>query len=70
MNAQALLSYFSFSGWRTEPTKKAKDFPPEAYSYDDDIDPKIVAAIQKKADEKLDQQEWTVIERLGDGVKR
>jgi len=66
MNAQALLSYFSFSGWRTEPTKKAKDFPPEAYSYDD-IDPKLVAAIQEKANEKLDQQEWTVIERLGDG---
>jgi hypothetical protein len=70
MNAQAILSYFSFSGWRNDPPKKAKDFPPEAYSYDDPIDPKIVAAIQEKANEKLDQQQWTVIERIGDGANR
>jgi hypothetical protein len=70
MDAHALLSYFSLSSWRSEPQKKAREFPPEAYSYDDDIDPKIVAAIQKKADEKLDQQEWTVIERIEDGIRR
>lgn len=70
MNAQAILSYFSLSHWRTEPKKPAKDFPAEAYSYDEDIDPRTVAAIQKKADKKLGQQEWTVIERLGDGIKR
>jgi hypothetical protein len=70
MNAQALLSYFSFSAWQSEPKKKAKDFPPEAYSYDDPIEKDVVAAIQKEADKKLNLQEWTVIERIGDGVKR
>jgi hypothetical protein len=70
MNAQALLSYFSFSGWQSEPTKKAKDFPPEAYEYDDPIDRNVVAAFQKEANKKLDLQEWTVIERIGDGVQR
>jgi hypothetical protein len=70
MNAQAILSYFGFSGWNSEPPKKAKEFPPEAYSYDDPIDPEVVAAIQKKANEKLNQQKWTVIERIGDGANR
>jgi hypothetical protein len=70
MDAHAILSYFGFSGWSSEPPKKAKDFPPEAYSYVDEIDPKVVAAIQKKANEKLGQQEWTVIDRIGDGANR
>jgi hypothetical protein len=70
MNAQALLSYLSFSGWHNEPAKKAKHFPPEAYEYDDPIDKDVVAAIQKEANKKLDRQEWTVIERIGDGLKR
>jgi hypothetical protein len=70
MDAQALLSYFGFSGWHSQPKKKAKDFPPEAYSYDGPIDKDAVAAIQKEANKKLDKQEWTVIERIGDGVKR
>ena len=70
MNAQALLSYFTFSGWQSESKKKAKDFPPEAYSYDDPIDKDVVAAIQTEANKKLDVQTWTIIERIGDGSKR
>src|SRR5689334_6133574 len=70
MNARAILSYFSFAGWHSEPPKKAKQFPPEAYSYDDPINSEVVAAIQKKANEKLNQQEWSVIERIGDDAKR
>lgn len=70
MNAQALLSYFTFSGWQSESKKKAKDFPPEAYSYDDPIDKDVVAAIQAEANKKLEDQDWTVIERIGDDVQR
>jgi len=63
MNARALLKFF----W-PEPAKK--EFPPEAYSYDEPIDKDAVAAIQREADKVLDKQQWTVIERLGDGAKR
>jgi hypothetical protein len=63
MNAQSLFKFF----WR-EPAKK--EFPPEAYCYDEPIDKDAVAAIQREADKVLDKQEWTVIERLGDGDKR
>ncbi len=63
MNAQALLKFF----WR-EPAKKK--FPPEAYSYDEPIEKDAVAAIQREADKVLDNEQWTVIERLGDGAKR
>jgi hypothetical protein len=70
MNTQALLSYFTLAGWQSEPKKKAKEFPPEAYSYDDPIDKDVVAAIQIEANKKLDVQTWTVIERIGDGGKR
>lgn len=65
MNAHAILSYF----WRSEPAAQPmkKDFPAEAYSYDDPISKEVIAAIQKEADKKLNMQQWTVIERLGDG---
>ena len=62
MNAQALLKYLP---WHTA----KKEFPPEAYSYDSDIDPAEVARIQDEANKVLNQQKWTVIERLGDGRK-
>jgi hypothetical protein len=52
----------------SEPAKK--ELPPEAYSYDEPIEKETVAAIQRKADKALDKQQWTVIERLGDGAKR
>ena len=65
MNAQALLKYLH---WPSEPEKKT--FPPEAYSYDEPITKDAVAAIQKEADKTLDKQQWTVIERLGDGDGR
>jgi hypothetical protein len=70
MNAQSILSYFTTWYQEPEKPKPAKDFPPEAFDYDDRIDPQVVAAIQKEANKKLDQQEWTVIERLGDGEQR
>jgi hypothetical protein len=69
MNAQALLKYLP-SSWRLEPAKPAKKFPPEAYSYDSSIDKETVANIQKEANKTLDKQQWTVIERLGDGCER
>jgi len=37
-----------------------------ASSYDDPIDKDVVAAMQKEANKKLDLQEWTMIERIGD----
>jgi hypothetical protein len=64
MNAHALLKYLP---WHSEPEKKT--FPPEAYSYDG-LDKKALAALQNDADKALDKQQWTVIERLGDGAKR
>lgn len=70
MNAQALLKYLP---WHTEPSPAQpvkKDFPPEAYSYDSPISKEAVAEIQKEANKKLDKQQWTVIERLGDGCDR
>jgi hypothetical protein len=71
MNAQYLLKFLP---WHTEPAKPAKpvekDFPPEAYSYDSPITKEEVAEIQKEADKKLEKQQWTVIERLGDGCER
>ena len=63
MNAHALLKYLP---WHTA----KKQFPPEAYSYDSDIDKDEVARIQEEANKVLDQQKWTVIETLGDGIKR
>jgi hypothetical protein len=69
MNARALLDYLP--SWHREPTKQAKkEFPPEAYSYDDSIEKEVVAQIQIEANKTLDQQSWTVIERIGDGAKR
>ena len=61
MNAQALLKYF----WHSEPKK---EFPPETYPYESPIKKDGIAAIQKEADKVLGRQQWTVIERLGDGV--
>ncbi|MFT4276497.1 MAG: hypothetical protein QM576_09095 [Rhodopseudomonas sp.] len=68
MNA-LLKSILSFT-WTHDAVKPAKDFPPEAYSYDDPIDPAVIARIQAEADKVLDKQQWTVIERLGDGHTR
>jgi hypothetical protein len=68
MNAQRLLSFFK-TGF-TEPKKLAKDFPPEAFDYADQIDPKAVAAIQAESDKKLEKQEWTVVELITDGDNR
>jgi hypothetical protein len=64
MNAQTLLS--EFKAGHSEPKKVERDFPPEAYQYDDPIDPVAVAAIQAEADKKLEKQEWTVIELIED----
>jgi hypothetical protein len=64
MNAQTLLSYFKTG--HSEPKKPAKDFPPEAYSYDGPIDKDVVAAIQLEADKKIEKQEWTVTELIED----
>lgn len=69
MNAQALLKYLP-SSWRSEPAKSAKQFPPEAYSYDSPIDKEAVGCLQIEANKTLDKQQWTVIERIGDGSKR
>jgi hypothetical protein len=66
MNAQTLLSFFRTG--HSEPKKPAKDFPPEAYSYDSPIDPKAVAAVQREADKKIESQEWTVTEVIEDCV--
>ncbi len=70
MNAQAILK--SLFSWNEPVVAKpaVKDFPPEAYSYDDEITAESVAHIQKEANKKLDGRQWTVIERLGDGAKR
>ncbi|MCX7318743.1 MAG: hypothetical protein NT113_04330 [Hyphomicrobiales bacterium] len=68
MNAQALLSHFKTG--HTQVKKPAKDFPPEAYDYDDPIDPVVVAAIQAESDMKLDKQEWTVVELITDDGHR
>lgn len=62
MNAQALLSYFRTGHIKAK--KPAKDFPPEAYDYDDAIDPIVVTAIQVESDKMLDKQEWTVVELM------
>jgi hypothetical protein len=63
MNAQALLKFL----WpEREPAKK--QVPPEAFDYDGEIDPEVVAAHQREANKSLDKQQWTVIERLGDDV--
>jgi len=67
MNADALLKFFS---WHTTPETKPtakKDFPPEAYSYDSPITKEAIEEIQREADKTLEKQQWTVIERLGDG---
>jgi len=64
MNAQTLLSYFKTG--HSEPKKTAKDFPPEAYSYDGPIDKEAVAAIQRDADKKIEKQDWTVTELIED----
>jgi hypothetical protein len=67
MNAKALLDYLP-AFWRSQPTEPPKkDFPAEAFDYDDRIDAAVVAKIQEEANKVLDTQEWTVIERLGDG---
>lgn len=70
MNAQEILK--SIFSWNDQPMAKplAKDFPPEAYSYDGPITKEAVAQIQREANKKLDKQQWTVIEQLGDGGKR
>ena len=68
MNAQALLKYFQWPDQSSKPVKK--EFPPEAYDYEGPIEKSTVAAIQADADKVLTTQEWTVIERLGDGPKR
>lgn len=67
MNAHTLLSYFK-TGY-SEPKKPSKDFPAEAFDYDEDIDPTVVAALQEEADKKLEKQQWTVIELITDGDK-
>ena len=66
MNARAILDYFS---WRpTSDVKPVKpEFPPQAYAYDGPIDAEVVAKIQQQANVVLEKQQWTVIERLGDG---
>lgn len=70
MNAKAFLDYLPAS-WRAEPAKPPKkEFPVEAYDYDDPIEGEVVAKIQEQADKVLDAQRWTVIERLGDDSKR
>ena len=65
MNAQALLKFL----W-PEPEPEKKTFPPEAYEYGGPIDKDAVAARQQEANKALDKQQWTVIERLGDGAPR
>lgn len=72
MNAQAIFkSIFSWNNDQPSAGKSmARDFPPEAYSYDGPISKEAVAQIQQEANKKLDKQQWTVIERLGDGGKR
>lgn len=68
MNAHALISEFR-TGHTTD-KKPAKDFPPEAYTYDDRIDPDVVAAIQAESNKKIEQQEWTVIATIEDVLER
>jgi len=70
MNARAILDSCLPASWRSEPAKPKKQFPAEAYDYAGPIDKEVVAKIQEEANKVLDKQQWTVIERLGDGPKR
>ncbi|QDM32171.1 hypothetical protein FNL55_13115 [Tardiphaga sp. vice352] len=71
MNAQTLLKYLPWHTSEPGASKPAvKEFPPEAYSYDSPITKQAVAGIQQEANKTLDKQQWTVIERLGDGCER
>jgi hypothetical protein len=66
MNARAIFDY-CFGTSTSSPTRVKKEFPPEAYDYDSPIDKAAVASIQAQANKVLGKQQWTVIERLGDG---
>lgn len=67
MNAQTIFKSISSLWGEPAPAKPvAKDFPPEAFSYDDPITAEAVARIQAEANKKLDNRDWVVIERIED----
>lgn len=40
----------------------ARAFPPEAYDYNDDVDPKVIAAMKAEIDTDYDADEWEVVD--------
>ena len=40
-------------------------YPPEAYTYDDDVTPEAVAAMREKASKVLAADEWEVVDGFG-----
>lgn len=40
-------------------------FPPEAYTYDDDVTPQAVEVMRKKASKIIDSEKWEVVDGFG-----
>jgi hypothetical protein len=40
-------------------------YPPEAYTYDDDVTPEAVATMRKKASKIIDSEKWEVVDGFG-----
>jgi hypothetical protein len=45
-----------------------KDFPPEAYTYHDEVTPEVVRGMQEKVGIDFSAPEWKVIDALGQVV--